>query len=80
MTKRIGNPSIWKTPGGIRYQLATMISSTAEEIRNANKPSDLTFPISRLIELARKVREQQYLWLEKDLKLDPKARNRWPHL
>lgn len=78
--KRQGNPHIWRTFGGKRWKLADFMSQTAEEIRNAAKPADLTFPLSRTLDLVHQVREHQYEWLEKTLKQSPQERGRWPHL
>lgn len=78
--RRYGNPGIWRTPAGRRWKLANFLAATAEEVRNANKPADLTFTISRTLDLVHQVREHQYEWLERQLKLDPRERGRWPHL
>lgn len=62
------------------WALADRILACAQDIRYANKPADLHFPIHCLIDFAHKTREEQYEWLEKLMKLNPKDRGRWPKL
>lgn len=73
-------PRAWRGYQGRLWRLADHFGRCAEEIRYANKPSDLFFPIYRILDLIRQTREQQYEWLEKLLKLNPIDRGRWPHL
>lgn len=80
MARRPGNPHIWRTFRGRRWKLADFLHATAEEVRNAEKPADLTFAISRTLDLTHQIREYQYEWLEKAMKLESKDRGRWPHL
>lgn len=64
----------------VRWRLAERLIDCAEEVRNAQKPADLTFPAWRIIYLANELKENQMEWLEKALQLDPKNRGRWPRL
>lgn len=75
-----GNHHIWRTFGGRRWRLAQFLIDTGESLRNANKPADLTFTIDRTLDLVVKTREYQYEWLEKQLKMNPEDRGRWPRL
>lgn len=74
------NPRQWRGAAGRLWRIADHLSAVAEDIRYANKPADLTYPVYRYLDLVRKVREEQYEWLEKLLKLNPQERGRWPHL
>lgn len=78
--KHVANRKLWRTRGGRLWKLADHLEATAQEVRYANKPADLLFPISRSIDLSVKIREQMYEWLEKEFGLDAKNRGRWPHL
>lgn len=78
--KSPGNPHLYRSHMGKRYRLAQFLHKTADEVMDANKPSDLTFTISRTLDLVSKIREHQYEWLERNLKLRPEDRGRWPHL
>lgn len=80
LPSNLKNSGIWRTAAGKRWKLADFMNATADEVRNAQKPSDLSFPISRTLDLIHKVREHQYEWLERTLKLNPEERGRWPHL
>lgn len=64
----------------VRWRLAERIIDTAEEVRNANKAADLSFPESRLIDLVIQMREHKYEWLEKSMGLNTQDRGRWPRL
>lgn len=64
----------------VRWRIAERLIDCAEEVRNARKPADLTFPAWRIIYLVRELKENQYEWLEKVVGLGKKDRGQWPHL
>lgn len=72
--------ALWKGRNGRLWRLADRLQDTAEAVRYAQKPYDLVFPITRLIDLANQVRDMQWEWLAKNMGLDPKDRGHWPRV
>lgn len=70
----------WRGVAGRLYHLSDQFYAVSDEIRYANKPADLSYPISRLLVLVQKTQYEQKEWLEKLLKLNPEDRGLWPHL
>jgi len=64
----------------IQSKIADFIYEMAGEIRYADKPADLTFPIIRLLSLCKHLIELRYFWIEKGLGLKTEDRGKYPHL
>lgn len=62
------------------FRLSERIHAASMEVRYANKPYDLLFPYSNLIDLSRQIRDIGRDWLEWKMGLNPKNRGQWPHL
>lgn len=70
----------WRGILGRNLRTARRIHSLADEIYNANKPADLTYPKAELLHMIQIIRDEQMEWLEKTLKMNPQNRGKYPHL
>lgn len=74
------NQKLWRGRNGRLWKLADRLESAAVAVRYANKPYDLVFPITNLIELSIQLREMMWEWVAEQLGLDKRDQGNWPHL
>lgn len=72
------NTALWRGRGGKLWRLADRLEDTAQAIRYAQKPYDLVFPTTNLIDLADQLKEMKWHWVSERIGLDKRTWARWP--
>lgn len=72
--------TLWRGRNGKLWTLSDRLVETAEVIRYANKPHDLVFPISRIIDLVNDAKHMQWEWVAEKLGLSKEDRGKFPRV
>lgn len=72
------NSALWRGRNGQLWRLAEHFEAVAQEIRYANKPHDLVYPVTRMTDLTNQVRDMQWRWVAEKMGLDKRDMGRWP--
>lgn len=73
--RKLGDAAIAKT-----WKLAQQIDTTSQYVRYANKPSDLTLPITQLIQMSHTLQMLRDQWIEAGMRANKEDLDKWPKL
>lgn len=71
---------MWKGRAGRLWRLGDHIAAVGYELRDANKPDDLVYPITRLTNLVNQLKHAKWEWVAEKIGLDKRDQGNWPHV